>query len=159
MTQEEWLCDYIEHAFKDVQLRDGRTIHHAQSSEEYGNCHELELAQWAERKDWRRIPAKILLDRPNAITFLDAESFRFYLPALMTIIIKDRDIDGWFVDSVMFNLNVDSKGKIDGVLFRSLFSVHQKAAIVCFLKYMIHNRRGFASCHDEKILARVQTRT
>jgi hypothetical protein len=159
MTQEEWLCDYIERAFEKVQLGNGRTIHHAQSLENYGNCIEDQLAQWTERTDWRRVQAKTLLDRLDAILFLDAEGFRFYLPALMTIIIKNSDVDEWLVESVISRLNVDSKGTINGMPFRSIFSVHQKAAIVRFLKYVIHHRRAFAPDHDKKILMKIQSCT
>jgi hypothetical protein len=160
MNQEEWLTAYIESAFAGVELGDGIDIQAAESMDDYGNPREEQLSKIAERRDWRRVPHAIMFPRFWAVTFLDAVGFRFCAPATMTALVQPHDprecLSSWFFTG----LHVDRNGRIKGVPFKSLFTAQQKAAIVRFLKYAVHNRhRHFDASEAKRRLNEIQTRT
>ncbi|SFJ27827.1 DUF6714 family protein [Planctomicrobium piriforme] len=159
IKQEEWLLRYIEDAFEHVSLSGGIDIHRAQSMDDYGNMVEDQLAKYTEVIDWRRVPVTILNERPFAVTFLDAHGFRFYAPAIMTMIVNKADVNSNLEDSFICNLQVDVHGQIKGVPFHSLFSVKQRAAIVRFLKFQIHHRWPNTYGDSELTLTRILTHT
>lgn len=160
MTQEQWLTQYIADAFADVHLDDAIDIHAAVSMDDYGDSEEDRLSRNAERHDWRRVPAEILFPRHGAVTFLDAVGFRFYAPAIMTAIINHGDDNGLLLDAFLWNLKVTIHGKIKDVSFGDLFTKHQRAAIIRFLKYLIHHDGGWRDDGDaRRRLDEIQTRT
>ena len=150
MTQEDWLIDYIESAFAGVSLGDGIDLYAAQSMDHYGCPEEDALSRTAERIDWRRVPAEDLSPRFWAITFLDAKGFRFYAPAIMTAIVRGSDQTGLLLDFFIWSLDTSPHGTLKDVPLRELFSQQQTAAIVRFLKYLIHNASDRKEVSDEE---------
>lgn len=130
MTQTDWLVAYIAKAFDGVTLEDGMDIHAAQSLDDYGNPQEDLLSLQAERLDWRRVKLDTLLPRFWAITCLDAKGFRFYLPAIMTELLKHGDELGNLSCWLLHALVVSEDGLIKDVPFNELFSDRQRAAII-----------------------------
>jgi hypothetical protein len=150
MTQEEWLLQYIESAFADVTLDGGVDIYAAQSMDDYGNPDEDRRSQSAERFDWRRVPHEDLAPRFWAITFLDGKGFRFYTPAIMSVVLGGADSTGCLLEWFLSKLHVTQDGLLyfaaDRLLkhvhFRDVFNDRQRAAIVRFLKYLVHDTPG-----------------
>ena len=159
MTQTEWLIEYIGKAFTGVTLGDGIDIHAAQSMDDYGNPEEDQLSRNAERTDWRRVDYKILQPRFWAITFLDANGFRFYTPAIMTELLKHGDETNNLSAWLLHALAVTPAGKIKDVNFDDLFNASQRAAIIRYLKHVVHNNPLLDNGDAEKRLTDIQTRT
>jgi len=160
MTQEEWLTQYIASAFNVVQLDGGVDIYAAESMDDYGNATEDQLSLTAERIDWRRVSPDILFPRHCGVTFLDAKGFRFYTPAIMTAIITCGDEHGLLLDTFMFNLKVTIHGKIKDFDFAELFTKYQRAAIIRFLKYLVHHGGAWHDeCDAKRRLDEIQNRT
>jgi hypothetical protein len=140
-------------------LDGGIDIHAAQSMDDYGNPEEDRLSQTAECKDWQRVQISILQQRFWAITFLDAKGFRFYAPAIMTELLRHGDatnnLSAWF----LYGLAVTPKGEIKDVPFDGLFNSAQRAAIIRYLKHVVHNAPSLDNGDAEKRLRDIQTRT
>lgn len=140
---QRWLIDYIAHAFHDVQLDGGMTIYTGESHDRYGDPDEDRRSQTAERVDWRRVAIPDLLERHCSLSYLDAEGFRFYTPAIMTIIVRDLDPNGMLTDSFLFHLhNIRSSCRVRDTPFCMLYNRSQRAAIIRFVKYLVHNVPG-----------------
>ena len=80
----EELCERIRTAFSGVELGDGIGLWEAQGIDDYDTpeiCAELRLKD--ESKDWSRISDDVLQHCFSSPSFLDAEGFRFYMPAFM----------------------------------------------------------------------------
>ncbi|WP_286764850.1 MULTISPECIES: DUF6714 family protein [Rhodopirellula] len=144
-TLRIWLADYIEHAFRRATLGDGTSIYRAESIDDYGNPLEDELDQTAERIDWRRVPNADLLKRNWALHHLDAKGFRFYTPAILTMMIDPQNRSSMLMDTFLFRLiRVNCDCMIGNECFHSIFNASQRAAIIRFLKFAQHNEpRGF----------------
>jgi hypothetical protein len=159
MTQIEWLVDYIAEAFAGVTLDGGIDIHAAQSMDDYGNPEEDLLSRTAERNDWRHVKIQELQSRFWAVTFLDAKGFRFYAPAIMTELLNHGDatnnLSAWFLNG----LAVTPAGVIKDVRFDDLFNSAQRAAIIRYLKHVVHNASSLDNGDAEKRLLDIQTRT
>lgn len=108
-----------------------------------------------------RVAADVLFPRFWALTFLDAWGFRFYAPAVMTALLGPREpgecLSQWF----LCNLSIARNGTVKGVPFDELFNARQRAALVRFLKYLIHHRaREFGGDSDAaRRLIEIQSRT
>lgn len=160
VNQEQWLTQYIELCFADVTLGPGRDLYAAQSAADYGNPAEDRLSLGAERLDWRRIPAGDLFARWEAVTFLDPEGFRFYAPAITTALIVDPGRKATMLQMrFLFNLKITTKGKIKSVPFSTPFTDRHRAALIRFLKYLVHNCKGEPSEDAVRVLKEFQTRT
>lgn len=159
MSQKDWLAECIAKAFSGVKLGNGIDIHAAQSLDDYGNPTEDQLSITAERDDWRRVKYDILFPRFWAITFLDAKGFRFYAPAIMTELIaygdETNNLSGWLLNG----LAVTPSGIIKGAEFNELFDASQRAAIIRYLKYVVHNATDLDNGDAAKRLNDIQTRT
>jgi len=140
---QRWLIDYIEQAFRDVNLGDGMTIYTGESRDRYGDPDEDRRLLTAERIDWRRVAIPDLLERHCSLSYLDADGFRFYTPAIMTIIVRDLDPHGMLTDSFLFHLhNIRSSCRVRDTSFCMLYNRSQRAAIIRFVKYLVHNVPG-----------------
>lgn len=81
------------------------TIYEGESLDRYGDPNEDQLAKTAERTDWRRVPIDDLCDRHGAFSYLDAEEFRFYTPAIMKVIVNDLDDRGLLTESFLLDIH------------------------------------------------------
>lgn len=159
MTQTEWLVDYIAQAFAGVTLDGGIDIHAAQSMDDYGNPEEDQLSKTAERIDWRRVKISTLQPRFWGITFLDAKGFRFYTPAIMTELLLHGDATGSLSAWFYYGLTLSSEGKVKDVPFDELFNSAQRAAIIRYLKHVVHNAPSLGQDAAEDRLLEIQTLT
>jgi hypothetical protein len=160
VNQEAWLSNYISSAFAGVTLGEGIDLYAAVSLDDYGNPDEDRLSLAAERNDWRLVPEDDLFPRFGAVTFLDAQGFRFYAPAIMIAVIANPDRRGEF-SSFLLNLAISDTGSIKGINFNSLFTPLQRAAVIRFLKYMAYNR-GYGTGNADiaaQRLEEIRTRT
>ena len=136
----QWLIDYIAFAFRRVSLGGGVDIYAAASADWFGNPAEDALSAQAERIDWRRVPSEHLHIRDYAISYLDAQGFRFYMPAILTTILRGEDEIGNLSAAFMFHLErMAETCKCRDVNICDLFNRSQRSAIRRFLKYQIHN--------------------
>ena len=140
---ERYLIEYIGHAFRGVSLDCGRSIYAAQSLECYGDANEDRLDRSAERFDWRRVPAADLVARDQAIHFLDDAGFRFYTPAIMTIIVGNTEGCENLADTFEFTLSgIRSSCRVRDLSYCEVFNAAQRAAITRYVKFLIHNVPG-----------------
>ena len=159
MTQVEWLVDYLATVFAHVTLDGGIDIHAAQSMDDYRNLEEDRLSGTAECNDWQRVQILTLQPRFSAITFLDAKGFRFYTPAIMKQLLIHGDCTNNLSASFLNGLAVTPAGMIKDVLFDELFNSAQRAAIIRYLKHVLHNAPSLDNGEAEKRLRDIQTRT
>ena len=119
------------------------TIYEGESLDSYGDPGEDTKALTAERNDWRRIATSDLCARSAALCFLDDCGLKFYSPAIMSIIIRDDDELGLLTDSFLFHLHGIRKScLVRDKPFCDVYNSHQRAAIVRFVKYLLHNTPG-----------------
>jgi hypothetical protein len=145
-----WLIDYIEHAFRGVELDGGMTIYEGESRDRYGDAAEMLLDATAERINWRRVPITDLVPRHAALSFIDSAGFRFYTPAVMTVIVNDQDDRGMLTDAFLFHLHgIRASCLVRGTSYCVLFNLSQRAAIIRFVKFLLHNVPGF--CDDDAL--------
>ncbi len=80
----EELCERIKSAFSGVKLGNGIGLWEAKALD-YLESPKVRARYrlWDEAEDWTRIPARVLNRRHASPSFLDAEGFRFYMPAIM----------------------------------------------------------------------------
>ncbi len=134
------------------------TIYAGESLDRYGDSNEENLSRNAERIDWRRVPVRDLHVRSSAIGYLDAAGIRFYTPAIMSTILREEDDLGNMTDSWFWALNDFRKNcNIRGIPYKYIYNRSQRAAIIRFLKYHIHNTRyGRSDIELRKTLAGLQ---
>ncbi len=159
MSQVQWLVDYIATAFQGVTLGGGIDIHAAQSMDDYGNPEEDWLSRSAERTDWRRVKLATLQPRFWAIAFLDAAGLRFYMPAIMTELVIHGDDTNNLSAALLSGLAVTPAGLIKETPFDELFNSAQRAAIIRYLKYVLHNATALDTGQAARRLRDIQTRT
>jgi len=142
-SMRQWLIAYIEHAFRGVKLDGGLTIYEGESRDRYGDEAEMCLDTTAERMDWRRVPVADLPCRHAALSFIDAAGFRFYTPAIMTVIVSGHDGNGILTDAFLFHLHgIRSSCRVRETPYCELFNASQRAAIIRFLKFLAFSSRG-----------------
>ena len=140
---QRWLVDYIAQAFHDVHLDGGMTIYTGESHDRYGDAEEYRKSMTAERYDWRCVPVPDLLERHCSLSYLDANGFRYYTPAILTIVVRDLDSRGMLTDSFLFHLhNIRSSCRVRDTPYCMLYNRSQHAAIIRFVKYLVHNVPG-----------------
>ena len=148
---QDWLKSYITTAFANVTLDGGVDIHTAKFRDSY--CFDIEeqrRAAGCERSDWRNVDAWVL-------PFLDANGFRFYLPVMMIDIIENERGSN-LPDTLFCNLKIDVNGLVKDHPFTKVFNRSQRAAIVRFLKFLIHNRGWRPDGEAGKLLKRLTQR-
>jgi hypothetical protein len=106
----EWqqrLLRAIEHAFCDVQLGDGVSLHETVAIDDYLSQKERLAARAPDEKhDWRKLVSDNELARVNGLCFYDAAGLHFHLPAYLSLAVTDfeREEADNVLDSLMFNL-------------------------------------------------------
>jgi hypothetical protein len=143
-SMRQWLISYIEHAFRGVKLGGGITIYEGESRDRYGDESEMCLDATAERMDWRRVPIADLPCRHAALSFIDAAGFRFYTPAIMSVIVSGQDGHEILSDAFLFQLHgIRSSCRVRETPYCELFNASQRAAIIRFLKFLAFSSRGY----------------
>jgi hypothetical protein len=93
----------LEDAFLGVPL--GKiTLHEAEALESYATDVQRRAARELDReRDWRDVPDQAIRECPAALSFLDPESWRFYLPAYIRYGLRYTNTD--VVDDAIYALN------------------------------------------------------
>ena len=158
MKIQDWLKSYITTAFAGVTLDGGIDIHTAKFRDSYCfDDEEHRRAAGCERCDWTCVDPKLLRERAWVLPFLDAKGFRFYLPVMMIDIIENERLSDLH-DTLFCNLKIDVNGLFKEYAFTRMFNRSQRAAIVRFLKYLIHNRGWRPDGDAGKLLTRLTQR-
>jgi len=119
------------------------TIYEGESMDMYGDPEEDARALTAERTDWRKVPVVDLCRRSSVLCYLDDCGLRFYTPAIMSIIIRDEDEQGLLTDSFLFHLHsIRASCRVCEKPYCEVYDSAQRAAIIRFVKYLLHNAQG-----------------
>lgn len=91
MTREQ-LIEEIREAFADVERGEGTTLREARVMDGYGTEEEQKKAREQDTdRHWWEIPREVLEEHGDVHPFLNAEGFRYYLPAFLTWSLKYAD--------------------------------------------------------------------
>lgn len=130
----------ISDAFAGV--RRGRiTLHQAQAMDSCGSRWECRSArkQDADRR-WEEIPTTYIEDCPNALPYLDAASWRYYVPAYMLWALRQPvGSDSIIIDFTISSLNNRIERELEARASNriEMLSDAQSAAVCRFLRYII----------------------
>lgn len=155
-----WLINYIEHAFRDVVLGEGRTLYEAEyQSSDGSDSRELERSQSAVRDNWRYVPIEDIYQRSEAIFFMDCHAKRYYSPAILRAILLEGYGNGSLYDCFIFDfsslINRRKQNEAD-IPFAQLYDTAQRAAFVRFCKFAAYNApREFGTKEPLRILKRI----
>ncbi|HLK90980.1 MAG TPA: DUF6714 family protein [Polyangia bacterium] len=110
MEPVENIIRAIEEAFGGV-CRGAVTLHEAEVIDDYGTESERQRARKLDREDdWREVPDVSIAACPNALSFLDPVSWRFYLPAYMRFALRHlEDSRSGAIDHAIYSLD---KGEV-----------------------------------------------
>jgi hypothetical protein len=131
------LVSIIEDAFKGVTQPKSITLHVAQAHDDYDYLNNSKHRKNDYIGDWNNVPSEHLAKCRDALSYLDAEGIRFYLPAYMVWVLKDfgkHDID----DFVLYALDNSPNNKELNDYFKKRFSLldsKQMRACALFVKY------------------------
>lgn len=76
----------INHAFDGVSRGYGITLHEAIALDDYASQKERMAARRRDREAcWQDVTDEDILECPSALSFLDAEGFRYYIPTFMIL--------------------------------------------------------------------------
>ncbi|MEM6430015.1 MAG: DUF6714 family protein [Deinococcota bacterium] len=103
------LMETIHSAFADVRRGEGISLHEAIAIDDY---HPLAAQQAARAKDtdthWQDVPCDTIWRCESALSFLDADGFRYYLPAFMCCGLRALEADdgrgNLLIDTCQFHL-------------------------------------------------------
>ena len=103
MQSVEQVIEEVEDAFREVPL--GKvTLHEAEALDSCATDVERRAARDLDReRDWRDVPDRAIRECSVALSFLDPESWRFYLPAYIRYGLRHRDKGA--VDSAIYALD------------------------------------------------------
>lgn len=142
-TQKDFVLRMIREAFDGVELGDGVSMHETQVLDDYGINKERKDARAKDPPtDWRVLLQnedfkKIMSAGWGGMSFLDAEGFRFHLPAAMTLAIEQPGLE--LVGSLIFHL---TQTDAYGVKKYSALDRVQKRCVKHVLKFLRHNSGG-----------------
>lgn len=142
MESVETIVQAIEAAFEGVR-RGTITLHEAEVIDAYGTEAERRAARARDtEEDWRDVPDSSIAACPDALTFVDPESWRFYLPAYMRFGLRHlKERHNQALDHAIYSL---AKGEDASLAryklerFRTL-SAEQAGAVRSFLELATAN--------------------
>lgn len=145
MKSQTELINQIIAAFANVERGDGVTLHEARLIDD--NCEDRNKYDKARKKDteqnWNDIPDDKIIDFGDTLPFLNAEGFRFYLPAFMVYSLNNIELSTYARVAVEMMLTFDVEK--DNVSFAvefikkktSLLTKEQIDCCINFLEYMM----------------------
>ena len=146
--QLEAVITEIESAFAGVEIKGGTTLHEAEAIDRGLSDDERLKARIKDTaKRWADVPEKDIENHPEALSFLDAPGYRFYLPAYMIWSLKNYRISGSLSsDYTIYSLAPDNKAKDNAWKLKRFrtFTPAQGRAIFRFLKFMAECTDGYA---------------
>ena len=122
----------IRAAFRGVE-RGEITLHEGQALDDYATEQERAHARLKDDEEsWEFIPHSAIMDCPNALTYLDARSWRYYIPAHMIWAIRHCASDESMLrDFTIYSLLGDMDGRF------ALLTRRQSEAVFQFLHHML----------------------
>ena len=133
-AERENLLRLIATAFKGVE-RGEITLHQAWVIDRVGTAEEERAAQRLDTESrWQDIPDTKIAEFPTALSFVDMESFRYYLPAYMTWTLRYGQTDttsSIIPDWTIYSLDSETTNE----KLRRLLSKEQRRAVCLFLRY------------------------
>ena len=82
----------IESAFDGVKLGNGTGLHEAQGMDDWTDAETCaKLREKDEKDDWRKLSPDLINSPHGGLTFMDAEGFRFHLPAFLIAELRGND--------------------------------------------------------------------
>ena len=141
VIRDQLIAD-IEAAFREVERGAGETLREADwegagTEDQRGEARSLDTD-----RTWLEIPDDVIDRHEAALTFVDPEGFRYYLPAFMRWALRHyHDSDRITVDTAIYNL-CPSKGSPQRSKERfELFNEEQSKVICRFLRLMAEHTR------------------
>ncbi len=142
MERVEDIIRAIEQAFRGV-CRGAITLHEAEVIDDYGTEAQRQRARKLDTEDnWREVPDASIAACPDALSFVDPVSWRFYLPAYMRFALRHlTNSRSGAIDHAIYSLD---KGEIRDLAdwklerFRTLDAA-QARAVRRFLAFAAEN--------------------
>jgi hypothetical protein len=122
--------------------------------DDYGSAAELLAAR---AKDtalrWQDVPLEHVSECPNALSYFDPESWRFYIPLYILWVLKHfRTTSDFLVDSTVYSLQLHPNEPLQSYQLArfKVLSKAQSRAICEFLRYMARQTRhaDAGAAHD-----------
>jgi len=124
------MLEEIGRVFRGVKRGQGITLHETEVMDHYGSKEQRQAARRKDTdQDWREVRDEWIEEfgGVGGLTFLDAEGFRYYLPAYMSYWVRKGEEPN--------DLAYQLQG-IDRWPFQELFRPQEKATIARFLEYV-----------------------
>lgn len=140
MTKEQ-IIQLITKAFADVKLGNGISLEQVKIMDESSIGDPIKKVPSVDsERHWSEIPSEILR-KYWALSYLDNEGFRYYIPAFMIQELKDFKQDEPYVRSgIIFQLYPNKKHQWDFSINRySLLTPKMKQATYYFLQFFAEN--------------------
>jgi hypothetical protein len=136
----------IEAAFDGVPRGRGVTLHEAEVIDAYGSDAQRRKARKhdSERR-WQDVPDEQIEEHYSILCFLDAEGFRYYIPAYMIWSLRNyRTSQSASSDWTIYAFSHNA-AKQDARV--SLLNLHQRGAICRFLRYFAESDEEMADSY------------
>lgn len=141
------LIEEIERAFWRVTREDGVTLHEADIIAYYGTREQATAARRLDTEGhWRDVPDELIERHYDALTCLDPNGFRYYLPAYMIWSLKHCvTSDSLSSDYTIYSLCPSDDPEIrTAKLDRYRSFDEQQARVICrFLSFMANQRANY----------------
>ena len=146
-SEEHALIERVQKEFVGVTLGDGIGLHQAEAMDSYASEQKLlELRKLEETDDWSRVDVSTLNQLAAALSFLDAQGMKFYLPAyLMAELRHQLTVD------LLFHLTCPIEGAADRF---ALLNSGQRGVVRGFLTLVLREVDDFCRPQIEKALTR-----
>ncbi|MBI39755.1 MAG: hypothetical protein CMF59_09155 [Leptospiraceae bacterium] len=146
----------IQAAFHGVPQPAKITLHVAEAHDNYDYGHDADHRKKDYRGPWQEIPDEHIENCQCALSYLDPEGFRFYLPAFMVWYLKNyKNSRKVKLDNALYALDTYSgEPRLEGHKKEqfSLFSPEQLAACAAFVAFLADDRSGMT---DEDFAERI----
>lgn len=130
-SKEEKIIAAIQSAFSRVQRGNGISLHEADAIDDYADETQRRQARLLDTDvHWWEIAPEQLEKFHNALVFMDAEGYRYYIPAYMTQALRTYKVGSLALDAAISSLFPVTEGA--SVLY-ALLDHAQKRSIAQFL--------------------------
>jgi hypothetical protein len=153
---KEHILKVIEDAFQGVKLENGVSLHETIVIDNYGSDKERKAARKQDEKEkWQNLiqdPELVEVSGIGGLSFYDAIGLRFHLPAYMSYVVHDRDVD--IADYLIFQLTHLEEYNLQRF---AVLNKTQKKAVAEFLYYIRHHTYDDFEFSYEKIDLALET--
>jgi hypothetical protein len=145
-TNRKELLNLVQRAFEGIELGNGISLRETDVIDNYGGEKARKAAKLQdERRNWTAIPYEDIARYHWAYSWLDAEGFRYYLPAVMSWAIEESskwDFDDSSLSSVLYCLTPHQRRRttVRDDHFHALISLlspPQRQAVQQFLWWLV----------------------